>query len=477
MSHQAMSLNTTSSISQVAALAGPRKVKIKAKRKSMTLSPARLAYFVFLLVNLVLFIRPSELIPALQGTELYEMLILGALLLNIKNIQPQLRYRELRKQPIVLCAVGLIFAIMLSHATHFYLGGVVEGAEMFFKVLVYFILLVSLITTPQRLKWFAMTVALSASLMITFCVVDYLGIHDFKFITHVVDQADDYDEITGQRLRVVRMRGTGLFQDPNDIGLLIVTTSILCTYFLTDKSLPGFRFGWIVPLLIMFVALYCTRSRGALLSLGVAGLSFCALRFGKKMAIAGGIIALLGATLVAGRQANIDLEDGTGQDRILIWREGLLELRSPDILFGAGEGMYDEIANFVAHNSFVHTYVELGLFGGTLFFGCFFFAGVALYKMSLPTTRILHPELERFRPYMGAIVGGMGIGLMALSRCYVVPTYMVIGMATTYISIVNRHCTPRKFLIYWNKHHITLLLTGSACMFVVLHVLVKVLAH
>ncbi len=472
-----MSIHRSPSISQVAAIAGPRKVKIKPKRKSIPFSPARLAFVMFLLLNVVLFIRPSELISTFKGTEFYEWFILATLILNINNIQPHLRYRELRKQPIVLCVVMLLVAIPLSHATHFYLGGVKEGFMMFVKVLIYFILLISLITTPARLKWFAMTIAFSASLMVTFCVVDYLGIQDFEHIKHVVDREDAFDEITGEQLKVIRMRGTGLFQDPNDIGLLIVVTSVLCFYFLNDKSVPGFRFGWIIPLIILMVGLYCTRSRGALLSMGVAVLSYCALRFGKKVAIAGAVVAVLGATFVAGRQGNIDLEGGTGQDRIQIWREGLLELRSPNILFGAGEGMYDEIANYVAHNSFVHTYVELGLFGGTFFFGCFFFAAVALYKMSLSTTRILHPELNRFRPYMGAIIGGMGIGLMALSRCYVVPTYMVIGMAASYISLVNRHSIPRNFLIYWNKHYTTLLLTASACMFVVLNVLVKVLAQ
>ena len=36
-----------------------------------------------------------------------------------------------------------------------------------------------------------------------------------------------------------------------------------------------------------------------------------------------------------------------------------------------------DLAGLVAHNSFVHAYVELGFLGGTFFFGCFLFAGLA----------------------------------------------------------------------------------------------------
>ena len=35
------------------------------------------------------------------------------------------------------------------------------------------------------------------------------------------------------------------------------------------------------------------------------------------------------------------------------------------------------LAGLVAHNSFVHAFVELGLFGGTFFFGCFFFTALS----------------------------------------------------------------------------------------------------
>ena len=57
-----------------------------------------------------------------------------------------------------------------------------------------------------------------------------------------------------------------------------------------------------------------------------------------------------------------------------LWYAGLVEMkRFP--LFGIGAGMYpDFVDGRVAHNSFVHAFVELGIFGGVIFLGAFWFA-------------------------------------------------------------------------------------------------------
>src|SRR5262249_5563343 len=138
----------------------------------------------------------------------------------------------------------------------------------------------------------------------------------------------------------------------------------------------------------------------------------------------------------AGRQTNVNLEEGdTGHDRLLIWREGFAEMvRSP--IFGTGMNSYPDVAGgVVAHNSFVHAYTELGIVGGTLFYGLFYFSVLGLFTL-VPSPRVYQgAELAAIRPYLLAMLTAYGVGLLSSSRCYEVPTYTVVGLAAVYIYI------------------------------------------
>ena len=91
----------------------------------------------------------------------------------------------------------------------------------------------------------------------------------------------------------------------------------------------------------------------------------------------------------------------------------------------------------VAHNSFIHCYTELGMFGGTLFLtrstsrsgrSCVWVARLC---------RRSRPELERLRPYLMAIVAGYAAGLMSLSCAYTIPTYTVLGLSAVFIGLAE----------------------------------------
>nr|MCH9790729.1 O-antigen ligase domain-containing protein [Planctomycetota bacterium] len=146
------------------------------------------AYCLFLMVNITLFLRPAELIPALANLPIYEVLILSSFFLSLDQIKRTLQVPMLKRQPITLCAIGILVAVVLSHASHMYLYGIRTSSIAFFKTLIYYILLVSVIDSPQRLKGLLKTVAITSSVMILLCVIDYSGLHDFEFIKHVSDR-------------------------------------------------------------------------------------------------------------------------------------------------------------------------------------------------------------------------------------------------------------------------------------------------
>jgi O-antigen ligase len=89
----------------------------------------------------------------------------------------------------------------------------------------------------------------------------------------------------------------------------------------------------------------------------------------------------LAAVLLAfkGRMTNLDdaMEQGTAQTRIQLWSEGL-QLFKRDPLFGIGQNNYVEEVGQAAHNSFLHAFTELGIFGGALFLGAYAAAMVSI---------------------------------------------------------------------------------------------------
>lgn len=438
-------------------------------------SIAVLAYALFTLTTATLFLRPAELFIAFADWPIYETLILATLVLTIQSLQGHFVWYYLQRQPITLCVVGVLFAVILSHLQHIYLSGAIDGATLFLKTLIYYGLLVTVVNSPSRLRGFMMTVAIGATTMVALCVLDYFEIFDFEFIQHL----DDFDGVTDEDevITTLRMRGTGIFQDPNDLAAVIVVAGILCTYFLTDQSFDNLRFGWLIPMAVLVTGLLCTKSRGGLLACAVTGLVFTGLRYGRKVAV---VCAILGACLlplIAGRQTEIDLEDGTGQDRIQLWRDGFDAIKSPDFLFGVGQSNYYDVVGLVAHNSYIHAYVELGVVGGTMFFGCFFFSALQLYRMSRIPEGVLCDELVRMKPFIVSLLVGWATALFSLSRCYVVPTYLVFGTCAAYLNLVWIHTESGEPLVVWDRFHLFRLVSASACTFAGLYVLTALMAR
>lgn len=441
---------------------------------SSQLGSSQIPYLCFLLVNAAVFLRVSEMFESLEGTPVYEVLIVSCLLLSLNRLRDQARPRALYQQPITVCVLGMGVSIILSHLSHAYFSGAIESGTLFFKVTLYYLLLVSLVTTPARFRGFLLSTAACAFIMITLCVIDYLGWIDLAFVKHIEDLNGVITDLGKQEI-VLRMRGTGLFQDPNDISLLIMATLMICAYFLDDRRWSFLRFVWLLPMGVLATGLYCTRSRGGLLATGAAGMTLLCCRFGKKWGMIVGGISLCALPFLAGRQGDIDLEEGTGQARIQLWSEGLHEIKSLNVFLGIGQGLYADAVGQVAHNSYVHAFVELGLLGGTLFFGCFFFVGLALYRIAKSSRRPMrNAELQRFAPFMAAIMAGWAVGVYSLSRCYVVPQYMIFGLAASYINLAGIHMVPPRLLVVWDSRHVRQLIGGGIGLLILLFIFVKI---
>jgi hypothetical protein len=437
----------------------------------MNKSASNLSFVLLCLVTATMILRPAELVKSLANLPIYEALIAATILTAHMSLLQHFKPSSLMKQPITLCLVGVAIAIPLSHLTHGYFGGAVDGLTEFIKAAMLFPLLVAILDRWSRFECYVKVVAILSTVMVLFCTVDYLGIWDLEFIKHASESYGT--NAAGDDIRIKRMTGPGIFSDPNDISLLIVAAGIICFSFLFDRQQGPLRVLWLGPLVVLVTGLGCTKSRGGILAAGAAFGILMLFRYGKKTAITLGILAVIVLPLVAGRQANIDISDGTGHDRLLLWREGLVALRSVDLFFGVGRGMYEDLAGLVAHNSYVHAFVELGLFGGTMFFGMFFFSALGLFRLNRPDYEISHEGQARFLPYMAAIGASFAVGLLTLSRCYTVSTLLILGLGAAYLNLAGWHLRPRRLVLAWDKRHALQLGTASLALFIALNLFVR----
>jgi hypothetical protein len=392
-------------------------------------------FALFILLNAVLFIRPAEIVPALLGLPLYEVLSLTCLAVAAPRVLGQLQPRSLVRQPITACAVGLLGAILLSHLSHLYIWGARTTALEFFKVLLYYLLLVAIVNTTSRLRRLVYWLILFIAVLAVVAVAQYHGLVNIPSLTTL--EQNEEDPVTGQMIVIPRLRSTGIYNDPNDLGLILVVGVLLTLYGLFDREAGAARFGLAAPLGLFLYALVLTKSRGQFLALMAGVAVLFQARYGwRKTLLLGGTVLPVLAVLFAGRQTSLSTSHGTSQERIRLWSQGLDLLRGSP-LFGIGAGEYAERAGLVAHNSFLHCFTELGLLGGPLFLGAFFCAGRGLWGLNARRRRLGSLRLQRLCPCLTATVFAYAVGLLSLSRPYSAPTYAVLGLAVACLSLAR----------------------------------------
>jgi O-antigen ligase len=242
---------------------------------------------------------------------------------------------------------------------------------------------------------------------------------------------------TGSALADGRITYSGIFDDPNDLGLLLVIAiAAVCYLFGLMRSLLV-RLTLLAVLGWLLYGVMLTDSRGTQLAVLMVFMIHLWKTLGKKTLI---VVALLAAVALSlgSRLAQMDPEEESAAGRIDAWIEGIGMLRH-NPLFGVGYGNFTDYNPMTAHNTIVLAFAELGLLGYIVWLAIVGYSGYMLYWITyrardwavangreLPAN--FADEVEAARCLLVAALG-FSVGAFFLSQSFKPLLYVICGLA------------------------------------------------
>jgi O-antigen ligase len=363
-------------------------------------------YFCLLLYVALIYIRPAEIVPEWSTIPFGDILTAASLAVGLVAVAA--KPRKLFNFPHDKLILGFWAAISVS-AAKVWLTGVYYAWLAFAPVVFCYFLARAAIQTDRQFRGvFYLLVALNVMLAVNGIVQFHTGVG-----------------LGGVTMLLDRIYGTGIFNDPNDLGMSFVMIMPFVILMITSRQTGAFlKLFALASAVVIMWGLFYTNSRGALLGLGVALTWHTFMRFRSTGAMVAAI-ALVGLIAVAGpsRAGQINSEEESAQSRVQAWAAGWQMLKANPVT-GVGYGQYEEYHERVAHNAFVHTFGETGLFGAFFFVGMFYW-----YFKGLSVDASFTPEVAAWHRAMIASGVGMLVCMWFLSRQYVIVLYLMLALS------------------------------------------------
>lgn len=361
-------------------------------------------------------IRPFELLPSMYGAPI--LLVCGifglfAVLLAFATDQAQWYKTD-------TFMVGFFLAVLLSHASTFYLGGTLAAFQRFLPVFLgYFIFAHSIANQKQLVLFFYILTFSACFVAVEGCRQFYTGISFFG-----VEPLLQGYYVDGARLFQTRIKWLGPFSDPNDLALLFVIPIPFLLARLKQSKLISSTAG-----ILLILGIFYTNSRGGMLSLLVAIAGYYVLRYRNTIGLSLGLVLGLGILLIGpSRMGMMSAGESSAYGRLEAWYEGF-QMFKQSPLFGVGFGMFVDLHELTAHNSFVLVMAELGLFGLFFFTGLFWIPFKELkYALWGEGRNGLTADEIALLSALAASLAAVMTSMFFLSRSYILVPYMLIAL-------------------------------------------------
>jgi hypothetical protein len=379
-----------------------------------------MAFFLTLVYVALVIVRPQEY-PGMVDLNWPILPISLLLALCAWLLTPDKRFSE-PQYPLV----GAFFVVcMLSEIFNGWLGGAVWQFTQFAPTIVAFVILANVTNTRERVVVVMTTFVLCAAVL----------------AVHGIDQAANGVGWTGMTLSQEdeegsgRIQYVGIFNDPNDLGLLFVTTVPFAFYLSSRRGMLGLgRLFWLTMAGLLLYGTYLTNSRGAMLAIAALFGFWLWRRRGLVVAGLVGSAGLAGMMTLSARMKELDASEESAAGRIDAWYTGIqMFLHQP--LFGVGAGQFTEHNSLTAHNSFVLALAETGYIGFTIWLGivayCFRMMWAIENHQPVITNEVeAETWAEERKIGMTLLLSLCGLFTAAffLSRTYVIVLYMIAAL-------------------------------------------------
>ncbi|MEW9573375.1 O-antigen ligase family protein [Rhodanobacter sp. Si-c] len=301
-------------------------------------------------------VRPQDFLPGMAGLPVMSVTLLLAF------VGWLLRGARTPGAPQFLLLPVFILIAMASEVVTGWSGGMEYVLEQMGPSLIVFFVLASAIDDPRRTAT-------------TFAVI---GLCAMVLALHSVQQAEHGVGWTGMTLgEDGRIRYVGIFNDPNDLGLLFVMALPMVLCLASRASFLG-RWFWRAGALLLLAGVYLTKSRGTQLAVLLMGGVWLWQKRGLLTAGSLGFVGLVGLMLMPSTRMNdLDPDEASAFGRVDAWYEGL-DMFKTHPLFGVGFGNFTDYNELTAHNSFVLVLAETGFLGFVIWLA---FVGYCFWMM------------------------------------------------------------------------------------------------
>jgi hypothetical protein len=385
--------------------------------------------FFTVLYLLYMFASPASWIPELTTAKVEVILAVLAVLATV----PRMLNRSLfHRTPQIFIFILFFLLVVASPILGGWFGGV-PGAitEQAPYLLVLFLVRLNCDTIGRRR-------VLLGTFALLLTVIAAVGTYNFskdpenpdnKF---VFDQGVE-DQDSDTKIVDYRLKAQGLLDDPNDFAQSMLVSIVLLSA-LWDTSMARNLFGVIVPSAILFLGIYLTHSRGALVAVAIV----LAVAFRRKLKLWGSIAfaALMGLAMFAAKFAGSrSISINSGIDRLDLWSEGLTLLKQSHLL-GIGLHNFADEVGMTAHNSLLLVATETGMLGLVLFMSVIV---ITYYQLNRLRASIIStnapdtaPVLREIRAYELALTGYLATGWF-LSRAFHPMPYLLVGLIASLV--------------------------------------------
>lgn len=375
-----------------------------------------IAFLFLLLYMAAVYIRPQEWIPQLEGMLFIRIFLIIAFTLFLFLYSPK------RSSPQLIMMLLLCLLIPVSGLRNGWLGGGVYEAQLWIvHSLLPFVVVCGIVVTERRhmaVIWLSIMAAL-------------IMVQHGHFQVNSVEGIGWSGMVLSQGTRITY---TGMFNDPNDLGMFLLMNIPLTHLLLKRSNSKLLKLAYLAIIGLLIYGIVLTNSRGTLVGLMAYLVSYVWLRFGWKRGV--WLIVLMGpiALLAMGQFRTIDATEDSAYGRVEAWYDGFQMFKYRPIL-GVGKAGFTEHHFRTAHNSYVLILAELGISGYLLWSMTIMLSlWMAFSIMTAGSDSKLteqYPDLQRESQLAQALLLSLicyCATAFFLSRSYIIILYLFMGL-------------------------------------------------